>query len=316
MNKKIDSIIIGMGNIGYFYDQNLNQNFILSHNRAININKNFNLIAVVDNDNSKIKKIKKNFKNKLYLSVDSCLKIHNPELVVVATPKNTHYKILKKLLIKKSVKFIVCEKPVCSTLEQFQKILNLQKKYKKKIFVNYTRNYNPALNTIKKNIDKKVYGSFNKGIVWYTKDLIENGSHFVSLMIYFFGIPKNYRLIDKNNNSEIDFLLIFKDISIFFINRDYKSFSMGTFELYSKNYKISFEDDKSIEIYKFFNDTFQRKEKKMKLFKTINYPKNQNISYLYQNIFNNLNKSEKIMSDVKNALLTKNIIHKIINDEK
>ena len=91
---------------------------------------------------------------------------------------------------------------------------------------------------------------------------------------------------------------------------------MGTFELYSKNYKISFEDDKSIEIYKFFNDTFQRKEKKIKFFKTINYPKNQNISYLYQNIFNNLNKSEKIMSDVKNALLTKNIIHKIINDEK
>ena len=60
----------------------------------------------------------------------------------------------------------------------------------------------------------------------------------------------------------------------------------------------------------------KEKKKKMKLFKTINYPKNKNISYLYQNIFNNLSKSEKIMSDVKNALLTKNIIHKIIKDEK
>ena len=59
MNKKIDSIIIGMGNIGYFYDQNLNQNFILSHNRAININKNFNLIAVVDNIIQKLKKLKR-----------------------------------------------------------------------------------------------------------------------------------------------------------------------------------------------------------------------------------------------------------------
>ena len=60
----------------------------------------------------------------------------------------------------------------------------------------------------------------------------------------------------------------------------------------------------------------KEKKKKMKLFKTINNPKNKNISYLYQNIFNNLSKSEKIMSDVKNALLTKNIIHKIIKDEK
>jgi hypothetical protein len=50
-----------------------------------------------------------------------------------------------------------------------------------KLFVNYIRISQPNSIEIKNKIDNGTYAGSLKGVVWYSKGLIHNGAHFVSL---------------------------------------------------------------------------------------------------------------------------------------
>lgn len=52
--KKIRTLLIGLGNIGFGYDEN--SNYIQTHYKAITNNKNFKLIGVIDKNKKKVKK--------------------------------------------------------------------------------------------------------------------------------------------------------------------------------------------------------------------------------------------------------------------
>ena len=59
--KKIyNAVIIGLGKAGYLY--NLKNSKFISHAEAINLSKNFKLIAGVDSDSNKLKSFKKFYK--------------------------------------------------------------------------------------------------------------------------------------------------------------------------------------------------------------------------------------------------------------
>ena len=59
-------IIVGMGNIGYFYDYKLNQSNILTHYRAFKKSNYFNIVGCIENNLKKINILKKKIKN-IYL---------------------------------------------------------------------------------------------------------------------------------------------------------------------------------------------------------------------------------------------------------
>ena len=92
---------IGLGkNINY---QNINYFNIKN-------NKNFELISVID----KNKKLKKKIPNPIIFDENPNFKnLNNVDLFVIASPNNTHYYYLKKILHNcKQNKIIFCEKPI------------------------------------------------------------------------------------------------------------------------------------------------------------------------------------------------------------
>jgi predicted dehydrogenase len=58
------------------------------------------------------------------------------------------------------------------------------------LIVNYMRNSLPDSIEIKSKIDSGEYAGHVKGMVWYAKGLIHNGSHFLNLLKYWMGCRK------------------------------------------------------------------------------------------------------------------------------
>lgn len=75
-----------------------------------------------------------------------------PDVVTIATPVDTHMKICRNVMRYDSVKAILLEKPVASTVEQAERILMSQRQFKIPIVVNHTRRWHPAWKRAKKEI--------------------------------------------------------------------------------------------------------------------------------------------------------------------
>lgn len=95
------------------------------------------------------------------------------DMVVIATPSNTHYSIVKECLLNKKDVFV--EKPLCVKLEEAKELINIAKKENLKLYVDdvflFRKEYQEFKNLILgKNINKikftwKKYGTFDDSIV-------------------------------------------------------------------------------------------------------------------------------------------------------
>ena len=80
----------------------------------------------------------------------------NIDLVVIATPTETHFKISKFALEQK--KHILVEKPLSLSSSDVIKLHKLSKKNKKLIFVDYPFLFSGSINYVKKIIENKRFG--------------------------------------------------------------------------------------------------------------------------------------------------------------
>lgn len=222
--KKIKTVLIGMGKIGYTGDLK-NKKKIQTHYKALNENKYIDLICVVEN-----KKINlKNKKVKIYKNINK-IKFLDFELAVVAVPTKDHFKVLKFLINLKQSKMILCEKPFTDDYKKAKQISTLSKKKNKYVYVNYFRRTIPSFIKLKNYLKK--YNKVKKMNVFYSKNLIRNGCHFIDLAHFLFGkiqfdqVNKfRKELCLKSNNAfiKLNFINNKKNDNFFEINFDNKT---------------------------------------------------------------------------------------------
>ena len=91
--KKIQTALIGLGNIGLLYD--LDKKDILTHAKSTFLNPNIQLNFAVDtklkNRNTFIKK----YKIKAYKSLKDAFDFDKIKLLIISTPTKTHLKVIK-----------------------------------------------------------------------------------------------------------------------------------------------------------------------------------------------------------------------------
>jgi len=116
----------------------------------------FNLVSVSDKSKANLLKAKKDFPLVKTSTDFKKLIINNIDLVVIATPTETHFKISKFALEKK--KHILVEKPISLSNTDVIKLQKISKKNKKLIFVDYPFLFSGSINYIKKIIENKRYG--------------------------------------------------------------------------------------------------------------------------------------------------------------
>ena len=282
--KKINTILIGLGNIGFKYD--LNKNAIQTHTKAILKNKDFNLLGAIDSNKKRIKDFKKQYNLPVYSNLKNKL-IKKADLVVLAVPTKKQLGLFYKITQLGYKKNFLFEKPF--TINK-KLIFDLTKIKNRKFFINYYRNFdNILIKTL-----KKVKNSEKNLLIkaYYSKGFYHNFSHYLTLFIKIFGKINKFQ-IQKKKKLKNDYLirgkLIFKKMIIFidFIDKSKEC----NFHIFKNNNKIwSYEND-GLKI--------KSKFKKYKIAPNLDYMAN-----VYKNIRKIIYKKNTNYYDINNHLKT------------
>jgi hypothetical protein len=202
-NNKIKTLIIGFGQIGMLYDINNKKKFI-NHSSVFHFHKKFHLLGGVDSNLKKRLIFKKKYKLPAFKNLKEAKNNTRPDLIVVSTPTDNHYKTLRTIISLFNPKVILCEKPFTRNLKEAKKILIFLKKKKIKIFINYVRNSYPATIQLKRILKKKKITSY----AFFSGSFINNYSHIYILFKFIFGEPLSFEIL-KNTTKTYFFLKIF-----------------------------------------------------------------------------------------------------------
>lgn len=93
---------------------------------------------------------------KLTKNYEQILADNTIDAVVIATPVSTHFPLAKKFL--EAGKHILVEKPLCASVEEAEKLMNISEKKKRIVLVSHTFLYSPPVIRMKELLDKKTLG--------------------------------------------------------------------------------------------------------------------------------------------------------------
>lgn len=313
-------LIIGAGKIGSHFDDPNSTN-ILTHAHAFLNHKGFILVGFVDTNKELAEKAAKKWKVKTFRSITEAFKSENIDIVCISTSTESHYKILKDVL-NFSVKLILLEKPIAETLIKTKMIMKLCEQKNTPVAINYFRRYLPELEDIKRNIDKNKYGDFVSGSGYYGKGLLNNGSHIINLLNYFFGVDINFKTIDRfidfsANDPTVSAILTFKNKKKFILKGvDSKLFTLLEIDLIFNKQRIRIiESGRKIEFYKTKNSHIFKGYKNMEKFSEIETSFTKYMYCVADNIYKNLIKKEKIKCNILDAYQSSILCFKIKNSK-
>ena len=298
--KKIKTLIVGLGKVGFEYDKNhIQSSHILTHSKALKKNKNYKLIGGVDIDKKKRILFSKKYQVKVFNTIKECsnMKI---DLGVISVPAKVQYSVFKELA-NLNIKNIICEKPISIDNTDANKIFKISKQKKIKVIVNFLRRYNPAIIKLKNKLDKGSLGKILNGYFWYKENLQHGGCHFIDLILYLFGMPIYYKVIDSKKNQSPNIFFKFKEFKIFLFSSPKANYELGKFELQTNSSIIYYEDDKDITILKKKKNKVFVNENNLVLKEKISYKKNMNIKFVYEN-FNKMIKKSYNNNQLKDAI--------------
>jgi hypothetical protein len=277
--KKINTLIIGLGNIGLLYDYN--NASIQTHSKAIYNNNKFNLFAAVDINSRRRSLFLRKYKIKAFSKIKKSL-ILNADLVIISTPTNLLLNIIKKIILIKPNLNIVIEKPFgLNKLE----IKFIRKNFKKnKIYINYYRNFDTDIIKLKKIILNKLQypliGNLN-----YTKGFFHNCSHFIALFLEIFGGIKKIEIIKKKklgNDYFIEANIYYKKFKLK-LSPNYMNVS-NCFNILGLNGKLSYNNDGfSVYYQRFYKKKFLH-PKKIKIKNKINFYQKEVYKSIYKDL--------------------------------
>ena len=261
--------LVGLGNVGYKYDRDYKNVSYLTHYSTIKNLKGFKLILALDNNEENIKEFKRH-SNVNVINIDRISEVDiKVDIVVIATPAKSHLDTINKV-IKLKPRLIFCEKPLSISLKETKDIFETCKANSVILRVNFFRRFEKSSLEIKKFL-KDI--PFFRATVFYSNGLINNGSHFIDLVSYWFGKPKSIHLKKQHRtlkksylDFDMDFELSYDKGDIHFFSWQEEFYSNYSIRIYTDYFRIDYDiNGYSTSISKKINDPdyegFKRLEK-------------------------------------------------------
>lgn len=253
-------IIVGLGRIGLGYDLTSQEDSCYTHTSAFNNHSSFEVICGVDPVHERREKFRCFTGKPAFESLQAVSTIDKPDILVIATPPSQRLELVRQCL-KFRPRLILMEKPLASSVEEGRRILSLCSKSGAGIFVNYFRRCEPTAIEIGNRIRSGTFGAFQSGHVYYSGGLGNNASHFIDLILYWFGPPISWGSIGRvvrgyaSPDPDIDFWLDLNGRRCVFQAVDDRIFSMGQVELIFEKSALRYEDfGRRITLYKVEKD--------------------------------------------------------------
>jgi predicted dehydrogenase len=247
VTKRRTVLIAGLGNIGSGYDEFLDPDVnVYSHARAFSQEKRFRLIAGVDPSESRRRSFGQMYDCQTFVDLDQALEEMQPDVVVVAAPTRLHYHCVRRTLEQCRPQVILCEKPLAYEISEARAIVEDCETWGTKLYVNYMRRSDPGVIEVRRRITAGELGESIKGIAWYSKGLVHNGSHFVNLLEYWLGGVQSFAVLDRGRlwdgvDPEPDLHITFERGVILLLSAWEEAFSHYGIELLSSNGRLRYE---------------------------------------------------------------------------
>lgn len=241
------TLIIGLGKIGMEYDINIHSDeFVFTHARAFSNHQDFELLGAIDPSDEKRFLFTQNYRKPAYSDLSVALQNIDPEIIVIASPTNYHKDILAEVIMLCKPIAIVCEKPLSYDVKDARLMIELCEQNGVKLYVNYMRRSDLGVNEVKDRITKGKIAIPIKGIAWYSKGFLHNGSHLFNLLEFWLGECKGYKIMSEGRlwnglDPEPDIFVQFALGSITFLAAWEESFSHYSIELLSHTGRLRYE---------------------------------------------------------------------------
>ena len=181
-------VIIGLGQIGMGYDFDLTgESAIYTHARAIAVHPGFRLVGAVDVSPGQRARFEQRYGVPAFDQVEVALRQLQPDVVVIATSSESHAAILAKIINACRPKLVLCEKPLAYEVDEARGMVEMCEKAGIELFVNYIRRTDPGVVEIKRRLDRGEISTPVKVNAWYSKGILNNGSHFLNLLELWLG---------------------------------------------------------------------------------------------------------------------------------
>jgi len=241
-------LVVGLGNIGMKYDLDLEfEEFVLTHCAAISGHNDFVLSAGVDLNKESRDIFEGTFNFPAFDNIDIAIKEVRPAVGVICCPTNDHYAAFISLVESQDIKAIFCEKPLSYDIIEAQEMVNICAKYDVPLYVNYMRRADPNVVEIKRRITSGEIAGPIKVSAWYSKGLLNNGSHLVDLASYWLGDYISHKLLNcerhwNKTDPEPDVYIQFEKGSLVLMSAWEEFYTHFTVELLSRSGRLYYSN--------------------------------------------------------------------------
>lgn len=185
----LKTVIIGAGSIGALkdskFDNKENKENVLTHAHAVYENINTELVGIIDNNQRKSILAAKKWNTESIYSIKD-LELIKPDIVIVATPQETHFEVLKEVL-KYKPKLVIAEKPFCNSKKEATEIMLEYRKECIPLLINYTRRYSPIIRSFASHIRQGGLGKIYHSRILYDRGFIRDACHALDFFRFSLG---------------------------------------------------------------------------------------------------------------------------------
>lgn len=184
----LNVLIVGAGSIGALKPDQfdfLGKTAPLTHAHAVALSGSLKLVGICDTDYDALLRATHKWQVAGYLNIDEAMRICQPDIVIVATPTDSHFKVMNDIL--HSPRLIIAEKPFCDDVFMANGVIGSYTAAKIPIAVNYLRRYVPDYIKIAQEIQSGELGKIYHARLTYGRGLLRDGCHGIDLLHWFFG---------------------------------------------------------------------------------------------------------------------------------
>lgn len=243
--KTYRALVIGAGNIGAFFDSPQSQS-VLTHAHAYCKNHLCELVGFVDSDYARAVRAAKIWGGGAFRTVQEAFRSGPIDIVSVSASTASHSRIMAELA-DTSVRGILLEKPIASTMKEADAILSLFARKKPIVTVNYTRRFLDEFQRMKASIQSGIYGSFVTAHCYFSGGILNNGSHFIDLLNFLLGKRSEVCAVIGQKRKEKDpkcsvVLKVHKNQYVYLMSAHQQTYSIFDMEFLFERRKIIVRD--------------------------------------------------------------------------
>lgn len=174
--------LIGAGRIGMLLEDDPKRLKPATHFGMWAAHPRARLAAVCDNDPEKLEIAKVRLPGvRAYTSPEALLDEVKPDVVSIATWKDTHY-AMAKLALERGVPAIVLEKPIAERREHAKEIVEEASRRGVHVLVNHRRRFDPLVRQLRDDLKNGLIGEILQVSCCYVYGLVTTGTHLIDTL--------------------------------------------------------------------------------------------------------------------------------------